>query len=74
MSIRGNGGGSGGGGNGSDGGSGKVKNGGVWGGFIVEGYGLFSSVVCSLVVNITAFVFYRSHFLFPLMYFCFSES
>ena len=47
----------GGGGGVSGDGSGAGENGGVWGGFIVEGDGLFSSIVASVVVHIIAFYF-----------------
>ena len=45
-----------------------------WGGFIVKVDRLFSSVICSVVNHIAAFVFECSHFLFPLTYLSFSES
>ena len=43
------------GGDGSGGRSGAGENGGVWGGFIVEVYGLVGSVIVSVVINIAGF-------------------
>ena len=55
MDIKDNGGG--GGGNGGIGGeSGARENGGVWGGFIVEGDGSFGSVVGGVIVHIVSFL------------------
>ena len=50
------------------GGSGSVKNGGVWGGIIVEVYGSVVSVVAGVIVHIVLFLFLSSRFLFPLTY------
>ena len=41
----------------SGGGSGAVETGGVWGGFVVEGDGLFGIIVVSVVVHIIGFYF-----------------
>ena len=38
-------------------GSGARENGGVWGGYIVDGYGSVGSVITSVVVNIIVFLF-----------------